>query len=193
MLGSLLRLNFDVLHAATNNRYIDGDGIRLVNEVPIALFSKYNLQSSSGKHIDEINHAHIVCLMYKLITSARNTDDLSVGFDRDRGRRQRELTNNKYMKGKYHVTFMLKDIFDFAEQQERCTYGLGYKLTLTRTKDNAVLNKANSTNNAEIKINSIDWYDPHYTPSVTQEKTVMGQILNKKPTELRYFLKKAFG
>ena len=35
---SLLRLNADVLHAATNNRYIDGDDIRLVNEGPIALF-----------------------------------------------------------------------------------------------------------------------------------------------------------
>ena len=32
--------------------------------------------------------------MYKLITSARNTDDLSNGFDSDRGRRQRESTNN---------------------------------------------------------------------------------------------------
>ena len=95
MLGSFLRANFDALHATTNNRYTDGDDIRLVNEDPIALFSNYQLKSGSGKHIEEINHAHIVCLLYKLITSARNTDDLSIGFDRDRGRRQRELTNNK--------------------------------------------------------------------------------------------------
>ena len=39
LLGNLLRANFDVLHAATNNRYIDGDDIRLVNAGPIALFS----------------------------------------------------------------------------------------------------------------------------------------------------------
>ena len=76
MLGSCLKANFDVLHAATKNRYIDGDDIRLVNEGPIALFSNYKLQSSSGKHIEEINHAHIVCLKYKLITSSRKTDDL---------------------------------------------------------------------------------------------------------------------
>ena len=107
------------------------------------------LQSSSGKHIEEFNHAHIVCLMYKLITSARSTDDLFIGFDRDRGRRQRELTNNKNIKGKYHVTNMLKDIFGFAQHQEKRTYGLGYKLTLTRNSDNAVLNKANATNNAK--------------------------------------------
>ena len=81
-------MNADVLHAATKTRYIDGDDIRLVNEGPVALFSIYKLQSSSGKHIEEINHAHAVCLMYNFVTSARITDDLSIGFDSDRGRRQ---------------------------------------------------------------------------------------------------------
>ena len=33
--------------------------------------------------------------MYKLIASARNTDNMSIRFDRDRERRKRELTNNK--------------------------------------------------------------------------------------------------
>ena len=171
LLGSLIGTNFDVLHAATNNRYADGDSMRLVNEGPIALFSNYKLQSSSGKHIEEINHAHIVCLLYKLINSARNTDDLSIGFNRDRERRKRELTNNKIIKGKYHVTIMLKDKFSFAEHQEKGTYGLGYKVTITRNSDNAVLNKGNAVNNAKIKINSIGWYVPHYTPSLAQKKT----------------------
>ena len=86
--------------------------------------------------------------MYKLITSSRNSDDLYIGFDRDRGRRQRELTTNKNMKGKNHVTIMLKGMFGFAECQEKGTYGLGYELTLTRNSDNAVLNKGNAVNNA---------------------------------------------
>ena len=47
--------------------------------------------------------------MSKLKTSARNTDDLFIGFRRDREGRKRELTNNKNIKGKYHVTIMLKD------------------------------------------------------------------------------------
>ena len=186
MLGNLLRLNFIVLHAATNNRHIDGDDIRLVNEGPIALFSNYKLQSSCGKHIEELNHAHIVCLMYKFKASARNSDDLSIGFDRDRGRRQRELTNYKNIKGKYHVTIMLKDIIGFVEHKEKGTYRLGYKLTLARNSDNAVLNKGNAINNAKIKNKSIDWFTPYYTPSLTQEKILMSQIENKKPTELRY-------
>ena len=186
LLGSLVRLNFDVLHAATNNRYKEGDDIRLLNEDPIALISHYKLQSSSGKHIEEINHALKVCLMYKLITSARNTDDLAIGFDRDRNRRQRELTNNKNVKAKYHVTFMLKDNFGYALHQEKGTYGLGYKLTLTRNSDNAVLNKGNAINIAKIKIISIDWYVPHYIPSLSQEKILMDQIVKKMPTELWY-------
>ena len=185
LLGSLLSLNFDVFHAVTNNRYIDRDDIRLVNEDPIALFSDYKLQSSSGKLIEEFNHAHIVCLMYKLINSARNTDDLSIGFDRDRNKRQRELTNNKNKKGKYHVTIMLKDVFGFVQHQGKGTYGLGYKLTLKPNNDNAVLNKGNAINNAKIKIDIIDWYVPPYTPSLTQEKRLMDQVLRKMPTEFR--------
>ena len=46
LLNSYLDLNFDVLHAATNNRYVDGNDIRLVKLGPIALFSKYKLTTS---------------------------------------------------------------------------------------------------------------------------------------------------
>ena len=38
LLESYLDLNFDVLHAATGNRYADGNDIKLVNLIPIAFF-----------------------------------------------------------------------------------------------------------------------------------------------------------
>ena len=88
-------MNFDLLHAAINNRYADNNGIRLVILLAIALFSIYKLTTSSGKHLEDISHANIVSLMYKLITSARDTVDLSIRFDRDGNRRKRELTNNE--------------------------------------------------------------------------------------------------
>ena len=179
-------INVDVVHAATNNRYVDGNDIRLVNLGPIALFSNYKLTTSSGKHIENFDHAHIVSLMYKLLTSSRGSDDLSIGFDRDRNRRQRELTTNKSQKGKYHVRIYPKDVFGFAEFQEKGTYGLGYKLTLTGNTDNAVLNKANATINAKIKINAIEGYVPYYTPSMQQQSILSKQILNKSPTQLQY-------
>ena len=119
MLNSYLDLNFDVLHAATNNRYIDGNDIRLVNLGLIALFNNYMLTTSSGKNLEDISHAHVVSLMYKLLTSSRRSDDLSIGFDRDRGRRQRELTNDKVVEGKNHVRIMLKDFLDFLNIKKR--------------------------------------------------------------------------
>ena len=186
LLNSYLELNFDVLQAATNNRYADANDIRLVNLGPIALFSNYKLTTSSGKHLEEISHAHIVSLMYKLLTSSKDSDDLSIGFDRDRGRRKRELTNNKNIKGKYHIRIYLKDIFGFAEHQEKGTYGLGYKLTMTRNTDNAVLNKVAATNIGKVKINSLDWYIPHYSPNLEEYNKLMVQLKKNAPTLLHY-------
>ena len=166
MLNSYIELNFDVLRVDNSNRYVDADDIRLVNLGPIALFSNYKLTTSSGKLLEEISHANIVSLMYKLLTLSKDSDDLSIGCDRNRGRRRNELTNNKSIKGKYHIRIYLKDIFGFAEYQEKGTYALGYKLTLTRNTDNAVLNKDNAVVNGRVQINSLDWYVPHFSPNL---------------------------
>ena len=159
---------------------------------PIALFSNFKLTTSSGKHIEDISHAHLLSLMYKLITSSNNSDDLSNGFDRSMARRRDEMTNNKRVKGKYHVRIMLKNVFGFADCQEKATYELGYKLTLTRNKDEAVIDKVAGIAEARIKIDHIHWYVPHYTPSMSQQAIMSKQILNKTPTELRYVERSGF-
>ena len=186
LLNSYLELNFDVIHAGNNDRYVDANDIRLVNLGPIALFSNYKLTTSSGKHLEEISHAHIVSLMYKILTSSKDGDGLSIGFDRNRGRRKNELTNNKTTKGKYHIRNYLKDIFGFAEHQEKGTYGLGYKSTLTRNTDNAVLNKDKAVANGRVKINSLDWYVPHYSPNLEEYNKLMNEIKKNTPTLLHY-------
>ena len=186
LLNSYLEVNFDVLRADNSNRYLDGNDIRLVNLGPIALFSNYKLTTSSGKHLENIDHAHIVSVMYKLLTSSKGSDDLSIGFDRDRTRRRNELTNNKNIKGKYHVRIYLKDIFGYDEYQQKTRYGLGYKSTLTRNNDNVVLNKGNAINIGKIKINAIEWYVPHYNPSIQQQSIISKQVLNKTPTKIQY-------
>ena len=192
LLNSYLDLNFEVIKKTDDSRYGNGNDIRLVNLGPIALFSNFKLTTSSGKHIEGISHAHLVSLMYKLITSSKNSDDLSIGFDRSMARRRDEMTNNKRVKGKYHVRIMLKDVFGFAEVQEKATYGLGYKLTLTRNKDEAVIDKVAGIAEARIKIDHIHWYVPHYTPSMSQQAIMSKQILNKTPTELRYVERSVF-
>ena len=186
LLNSYLELNFDVLQAATDNRYVDANDIRLVNLGPIAFFCNYKLTTSSSKHLEEISHAHIVRLMYKLLISSKGSDDLSIGFDRICGRRKNELSNIKSIKGKYHIRIFPKDIFGFAEHQEKGTYGLGYKVTLTRNTDNAVLNKDNAVGKGRVKIISLDWYVPHYSPNIEEYNKLKNQIKKNSPTLLHY-------
>ena len=185
LLKSYLEIIFYVLQAATVNRYADNNDIRLVILGPIAFFSKYKLAIFSVKHLENNEQGHIASLMYKLLTTARGCGDLSVGFDRSRDRRQRELTNNKKVKGKYHVRIYLKDIFGFAEHQLKGTYGLGYILTLAGNTDKAVLNKNNAINNAKTKFKNIHRYVPQNTPSIAQQSLLLKQIQNKIPTELQ--------
>ena len=192
LLKNYLDLNFDVLHAATNTRYVDNIDIWLNNLAAIALFSSFKLTASSRKHLENIDHAHIVSLMYKLFTSSRDSDDPSVCFDRNRDRRKRELTNNKNVNGKYHVRIFLKDVFGFAENQGKATYGIRYKLTLTRASENAVLNKTNANPIVKIEINSIEKYVSHYTAIPKEQVILMKQITDKLPTELRYVEKSVF-
>ena len=47
---------------------------------------------------------------------------------------------------------MLTDVFGLAEHQEKTTYGLGFKVTLRRTKDGATLHKAMALADASTEI-----------------------------------------
>ena len=117
---SLLSSYLDVLHSAnTYNRYADGDDIQKVSLGPIALASIYELKTGSGKHLEDSSHAHIVSIMCKLLTSTKDSVDLSTGFDQDRNRRQRVLNNNKNIEGNYHIRNYSKLLFCFAEYQEK--------------------------------------------------------------------------
>ena len=58
-----LDTKFDVVKAADNCRYADGNDTRLFILGPIALFSNYKLTTCRGKYLDVINCAHIVSLM----------------------------------------------------------------------------------------------------------------------------------
>ena len=144
-------MSFEVIKRADNSRYGNGNDIRLVNLGPIALFSKFKLTTSSGKHLEDLSHAHMVSSVYKLITSSKGSVDLSIGFDRSSGRGREDMTNNKIVKGKFHLRIKLRDVSGFADCQEKATYGLGYELTLTRNKDEAITDKVMGIADARIK------------------------------------------
>ena len=101
---SYLELDFSVTHRArAHARYADGDHKKLVNLSPRALFNKYRLTSSSATEIEEIDNALVICLLHKVISISRDSDDLSIGFHRSNEVRERELSENKRIKGNYHV------------------------------------------------------------------------------------------
>ena len=141
------------------------------------LYSNFKLTTSSGKHLEDVSHTHIVPLMYKLITSSKDSDDISIGFDRNRGRRQDELTETKNVKKSFILKLCSKTSL-VLQNVKKATYGLGYKLTLTRSKDEAFIDKAPGVADARIKIDPIHWYVPHYTPSVQQQSILSNQILS---------------
>ena len=58
---------------------------------PISLFSNFKLTTSSGKHLEDISHAHLVSLMHELLASSKNSDDLSIAFHRSYIIRKDEL------------------------------------------------------------------------------------------------------
>ena len=124
--------------------------------------------------------------MYKLIISSKEPDDLSIWSDLDRVRRQRELSNDKNQKVRNQIRNKLEDILRFVEHQQKETFGVGYKLTLTRNLDNSLLNIDKATNIGKSKINIIEWYILHYTNSIPQQAILSKQILSKIRTELQY-------
>ena len=123
LLNSYLDLNFEVIGKFDNSRYANGDDIKLVNLGPIASFSKFKLTTSSGIHLEDNIHAHIVSLMYILITSAKDSDDLSIGLDRDRGRRRDKLALNKNTKGKFILELCSKMFLDLQNNKKKLLTG----------------------------------------------------------------------
>ena len=118
LLNFYLGLKFEVIKKSDNSRCANGYDMRLLNLGSVALFSVFKLTTRSEKHLEDISHAHIVSLMYKLIRSSRGSDDFSIVFHRDCGRRREELTNNENTESKFHVRFILKDVFGFSEHQD---------------------------------------------------------------------------
>ena len=158
------------------------------------------MTTSSAKHLEKVDNLHPICLMYKLLTSSRQTSQLMYGFEENTAIRRQKLTNNKTEKGTFFVRIKLKfcekkklkkDLFGFADQ-EKITYGLGYTLTLKRNSSNDVVFRTEAVNAAKVVVKDINWYIPHYVPSLENQQLVPNQILNKDATELYYTERSVF-
>ena len=54
------------------------------------------------------------------------------------------------------------------------------------------MNKVNAITNSKIKIKAVEWYITHYTLSLDQYRVIMKQVVDRKPTQLRYPEKSVF-
>ena len=77
-------------------------------------------------------------------------------------------------------------IIGFAEHQEKATYGWGYKLTLTKNNNNAVLKKAPGGDDVKNAVKTNDWYVPHHTPSMDKKTIISKLISDKTSTEFQF-------
>ena len=185
LLNCDLEINFDVLRPNDFTGYANGDDVELDKLYQIAIFSNYKLTTNRGKHLEDSILAQVVSLMYKPITSTKDINDLSIGFHRDLVIKRTELINNKNQNGDYCVGIMLRDVFGFAEHQQEATYGLGYRLAITRKFKEAALNKAEPIANVKVLINSRDWLVPLYKPCMGQEVIKTHQGLSNAHKELQ--------
>ena len=55
------------------------------------------------------------CLLYKLKSSGKDSDELSIDFYQDITTREKEFGKYRETKGKYVVRIYLKDVFEFAD------------------------------------------------------------------------------
>ena len=60
------------------------------------------------------------------------------------------------------------------------------------TSNAAVVNKAEAITIAETVIRNIDWYVPHYSPSILLQAIISQQILTNTPKELQYVERSLF-
>ena len=93
----------------------------------------------------------------------------------------------------------MKDVFGFAEHQDNCTYGLGYKLTLQRNSDNHILGHPAGANDAatlaiagRIIIDDKTLYVPHYFTSISNQIFLLGHTISRAATELSYIKRSSF-
>ena len=109
------------------------------------------------------------------------------------------MTNIKTSKGNYQVRIHLKDIFGFAEHPDNSTYGLGYKLTLQRNSYNHITSNPAQANDpakgalaGRVIMDDLSLYVPHYTPSISNQKLLLGHISSKTPTELSFIKRSSY-
>ena len=83
----------------------------------------------------------LLCLKFKLKTSHKDTNDLSIGFENKKKQdlNYKGLKKINHKNSSFHARFYSEDFFRQVEHQEKGTNGLGYGLTKKIKNWNIVL------------------------------------------------------
>ena len=143
----------DLVKATDGSRYKDTDLIALSNNGIMHLFSnvKYEL---GGQEIESVNNPGIAGVImgmakypyeYALGTgmmqcwSPETTD--SVLMERAFARRREYIIQKSKPVGSFSFIVELENVFGFAEDYDKVTYGMRHKLTLVRKTDDDAITK----------------------------------------------------
>ena len=133
------------------NSSLDGDFelaglIRFVYVLFVSFSREYQLFTRVGKHLKRIErNAHIISLMYNLLTLSKDSIDFSLRFDEKNARCKLAMTDDKiaHNSGRFPVKTYPKDVFRFADQRKIGIYGLGQNITINRDLVDKVINYPN--------------------------------------------------
>ena len=83
-------------------------------------------------------------------------------------------------------------MFSVLRNTKKAPFGIGYNLAWTWNTDKFVLNKDNAINIDNSEINSIEWYVPHYRPTILSQAILTKQIWSITSTEVQYVERSVF-
>ena len=176
---SWLLVEGDLLKAADNSRYADGDLITLTNNAIMYLFTsiKYNLAS---EEIESLNHPGFATTMLGLVkysagfskgpglmqcwypdTATTAVDAENIGF----AVRRAYIVRKPTPLGSFSFGIPLEHMFGFCEDYDKVMYGMRHALTLVRTDDADAIFRAAGADAGKVKLSKISWMMPRVLPN----------------------------
>ena len=79
------------------------------------------------------------------------------------------LGTNKVSRSELHAKILIEDVFGFAENQVKATYGLGFEITMYRKIGSAILSRNAATPDSGATMHAINWFVSLCTPNENQQ------------------------
>ena len=129
---SYLEVEFD-FDCNAGFRYADAQYIRSVNLGSFVFFTEYEITAVSGKDSETVAIIQIICLLYRILTSSKGSDDLCIGSDHDRnqGRNNFRDDKNDENTGNFFIRFFQK-IFPYLLNIKKCYLWLGLYINVEK-------------------------------------------------------------